>query len=258
MLVLRGRKIRRSRKKAFAAIFLFGCIMLGSIGIECKQEEAMPVLEAEGEEESELDEKRIEVYPILQNPELPTGCEATAAAMLLNAYGYVTEKTVVADYLPKGEIVEYNGRTYAPHPNEKFTGDPYTRYGYGVFPDVLAETMQEIIDEMEGAHQANALYNLTEEELLQKIEEGTPVCVWTSMDDKEIEYRGGWYLIQEGMYTDCYYEWPSNEHVVVLTHYDEKYVTVCDPLRGVCRYSRESFFRHYKQVGSYALELCET
>ncbi|MBQ7784498.1 MAG: C39 family peptidase, partial [Oscillospiraceae bacterium] len=41
---------------------------------------------------------------IMQNPELPTGCEITSLTMLLRHIGYDADKLDMADnYLPKGE-----------------------------------------------------------------------------------------------------------------------------------------------------------
>lgn len=190
---------------------------------------------------------------ILQNPELPTGCEATAAAMLLNAYGYSVDKMTVAGYLEKTDRIERNGKIYSYHPNEMFIGTPDTLYGYGAFPNVVAKAMQKVIDMQDGKYEARPLYGKTEEELLSLIDKGIPVCIWSSSNNKEIEYRKGWYLIEDGEFTEEYFYWPSNEHVLVLTGYDEKNVTVCDPQKGVCIYPRESFFRHYEQVGEYAV-----
>lgn len=194
---------------------------------------------------------------ILQNPELPTGCEAAAAAMLLRAYGYKTDKLMVADLMEKSERLEEYGTVYAVHPDDAFIGNPYTQQGYGAFPKVVAGTMQKIIDIQDGKCKACTLYGKTEEELLAEIDKGNPLCVWTSMYDMEIQYRTGWYLIQEGLFTEEYFYWPSNEHVVVLTGYDEERVKVCDSLRGVCTYPRESFFRHYRDVGKYAVMLAK-
>lgn len=47
-------------------------------------------------------EKKIETddFPIIiQNPELPTGCEITALTMVLNYYGYPADKIVMAPVL---------------------------------------------------------------------------------------------------------------------------------------------------------------
>nr|WP_296959997.1 C39 family peptidase [uncultured Mediterraneibacter sp.] len=195
------------------------------------------------------------VSAILQNPELPTGCEATAGTMLLQAYGYEVEKTELADLLEKGERVQVGDQVYGPDPQEAFIGDPASSYGYGAFPKVLAKAMEKVIAKQNGQEKAEALEGKSESEILSYIDQGIPVCVWASIDNREIERRKGWYLIKDGMYTDAYFYWPSNEHVLVLTGYDENQVTVCDPLKGETKYDRKAFFRHYEQVGKYALLL---
>ncbi len=213
-------------------------------------------VESAGEAFGEKHKKPIQdVECILQNPELPTGCEATAGTMLLRAYGYHTEKTRVAELLNKGELIEIGERIYGPDPDEAFIGDPSSLYGYGAFPGVLADAMQQVIDGQGGGHTARALYGLSEESILAYIDNGVPLCVWSSMDNREIEYRTGWYLISDGEYTEEYFLWPGGEHCVVLTGYDDEVVSVCDPIQGVCVYPRDSFFRHYEQVGEYALAL---
>ena len=195
------------------------------------------------------------VSAILQNPELPTGCEATAGTMLLQAYGYEVEKTELADLLEKGERIQVGDQVYGPDPQDVFIGDPTSVYGYGAFPKVLEKAMGKVITKQNGQEKVEALEGKSENEILSYIDQGIPVCIWASIDNKEIEWRKGWYLIKDGEYTDEYFYWPSNEHVLVLTGYDENQVTVCDPLKGKIQYDRETFFRHYEQVGKYALVL---
>lgn len=201
--------------------------------------------------------KKSAVTCILQNPELPTGCEATAGTMLLKAYGYEADKMDVAKAMKRLPLVERDGRLYGGHPDEVFVGDPEELSSYGAFPNVLAEAMQQMIDKEDGQHKAVPLSHKSEEEILELVDAGIPVCIWSSSKNLEIEHRRGWYIIRDGVYTDEYFEWPSNEHVLVLVDYDEDEVTVCDPQEGVVRYPRESFFRHYRQVGEYALILEE-
>lgn len=85
-----------------------------------------------------------EIPVILQNPELPSGCESAAAAMLLGAYGFDVDKEEFANALPWCGLEEYEGRVYACSPQEAFVGSPYSA-GYGVFADIVAETIQKFI-----------------------------------------------------------------------------------------------------------------
>lgn len=91
------------------------------------------------------------VAAILQNPELPTGCEATAGTMLLQAYGYETDKTELAALLEKGERVQVGDQLYGPDPKDAFIGEPTSPYGYSAFPQVLAKAMEKVIAEQNGA-----------------------------------------------------------------------------------------------------------
>lgn len=250
------RKILKTAGISLTAIAAFAAaVVLGSepgvIRDSAKRTQAQP----SPQKETAPAKAQKQAECILQMPELPTGCEATAGAILLNAYGYDADKTEVADCMAKDTFTEIGGVRYASYPDEAFIGDPYTEYGYGAFPGVLAEAMQEIIDSRGGEHRAVPLYNLREEELLEYIDAGAFLCVWTSNGGTEIERRSGWYLIRDGKYTENFFYWPSNEHVVVLTAYDSGSVTVCDPLYGDQTVSREEFFRHYDQVGRYAAAL---
>lgn len=112
----------------------------------------------------------------LQNPELPAGCEATSAAMLLAAYGYDTDKLSFAAALPKCPLELHDGLLYGPHPSEAFIGSPDSSYGFGVFAAPVVTTMQVIIDEASGRHRAIDLTGVGEDALLSYLDRGIPVC----------------------------------------------------------------------------------
>lgn len=222
---------------------------------ETKKSEIEENVEPEKPEPKEQEPSNVTVECILQNPELPTGCEATSGTMLLQAYGYKAEKMDVAGKMEKGKIIDKNGRRYAGHPDDVFIGNPTSTHGFGAFPNVLAKAMQKVIDEQNGNHKAVPLYGKSQQEILEIVDKGTPLCIWSSQGNVEIQALTGWYLIKDGKYLDEYFTWPSNEHALVLTGYDDKNVFVCDPLKGERSFPRDSFFRHYEQVGSYALIL---
>lgn len=60
--------------------------------------------------------------PVILQDGLPTGCEATAAAMLLQAYGYDITKEEMARAYPLTQQETVNGRRYAAHPEKAFLG----------------------------------------------------------------------------------------------------------------------------------------
>lgn len=204
---------------------------------------------------SRTSESTAEVEPLLQNPELPSGCEATAATMLLEAYGYPVSMVGLAAAIPKAALEYRDGRAYAPHPSEAFVGDPFSEAGYGVFPGALEETLQDCIDEAGGPHTVRVYEGASESEILAVVDSGHPLCVWSTMWMEEIVPMPGWYIKRGGIHTDEYFPWPGNEHCYVLVGYDDTYVTVCDPLRGKVRYNRDRFFRLFDELGGYALRL---
>ena len=253
-------RLKKQKKRHFFKVVLSLSVVILSVQTiryitKANQEPAFQGYTASDKNITPKVKNTIHAFSILQNPELPTGCEATAGTILLNTYGYTADKTELASLLKKSERIEQNGRIYAAHPAEAFIGNPESAYGYGTFPKVLADAVQTIIDRQDGIHKAKPLQGLSQADILSYIDSGAPVCVWTSSYDREIEHRTGWYLIKNGAFSDEYFEWPSNEHVVVLTAYDDSTVTVCDPLVGTTTYSSLSFFRHYTQVGQYALVL---
>jgi len=259
-------KNRRRRKRKRHITFLF--LSLGIFASfyflieELKSEEffenhSIGIDSLKGQKEAEISSigKGIEgsnIPVILQNPQLPSGCESAAAVMLLNAYGFSADKEEFANALPWCELEQHNGKMYACHPSEAFVGSPYSG-GYGVFSDIIAETMQEFIDQSGKEALAQNITGASEEEILEYLNQGTPVCIWITMDLKKITYKSGWYLKKGKSYTNEYFEWPGGEHCVLLTGCEEDIVTVHDPLRGKTNYDRSIFFQRYKDMGSQAV-----
>ncbi len=220
-------------------------------------EETLPAVKPVEEPDYQPAVPTSELPVLYQNPELPAGCEATAVAMLLQAYGYTVSKEAVADALPKSTFEVKDGRTYAAHPNEAYVGTPYSSSGFGVLAKAAAETAQKLIDAAGGTHKAVAITGASEEALLAYLDDGIPVCVWATMWMSPLVYSGEWYLKDGDNYTDELYVWPGGEHCLVLVAYNESTVTVHDPLGGVVTYNREIFFQRYQEVGQYALILEE-
>lgn len=199
----------------------------------------------------------VQMPVVLQNPELPTGCESTAAAMLLQAYGYQISKTDVANALPKSRLTKYNGRVYAAHPNDAFIGNPFSGGSdFGVFAGALAATMQSLIDQAGGQHTVKNITGADEATILSLIDRKVPVCIWATMDMSAVRQgSSGWYLMDGDAYTDTWFSWPGYEHCLVLVGRSDTTVTVHDPLRGKVEYNRTLFFTRYADLGSQAIIL---
>ncbi|MDR1808546.1 MAG: C39 family peptidase [Propionibacteriaceae bacterium] len=103
----------------------------------------------------------LDVAYISQLPELPTGCEATAVAMLLTYAGDPTTKFEVAAEMP-----------YNADPNKGFQGDPATASGGVIYPPALLALVKSHVGS------AQDLTGVTLSALLGVIDAGKPVVVW--------------------------------------------------------------------------------
>ncbi|NLY78771.1 MAG: hypothetical protein GX072_02350, partial [Lysinibacillus sp.] len=59
-------------------------------------------------------ENRLQVPVVLQNPELPNGCEITSLTAILNYYGINVDKMTLSDRMPKLKLYVKNGVRYGP------------------------------------------------------------------------------------------------------------------------------------------------
>ena len=204
-----------------------------------------------------------EVDTILQNPELPHGCEVTGLAILLSYYGISADKCELADvWLPKGVWGQTDFK-------KAFVGDPRkTKASAGCFAPVIADTASRYLKEgtastanggnTQGAGnvgQAGKLIAIAKErvsfsELLSMIEEA-PVLAWTTMNLEAPYIAQIWEVDGEELY------WQNYEHCVVLTGYDaEKGVLYgTDPLYGPCEYDAKLFSIRFQTMYSQVVQM---
>ncbi|MDO4305822.1 MAG: C39 family peptidase [Eubacteriales bacterium] len=192
---------------------------------------------------------QIEQFPIiLQNPELPTGCEITALAMVLDYYGFEVDKTTLAEkYLPKTTEDLYqgeDGRLYGPDLNKYFVGDPFD-HGLICGTEAIVTAADTYLQEVDSKFRGKDLTGTAPEELYQLISQNMPAVVWVTiyMEDRW-EPEEGWYT-EEGEYVD----WSTNDHGAVLVGYTEKTVSIADPISGLVEYPREQFELVYASRG---------
>lgn len=198
---------------------------------------------------------QIEEFPItLQNPELPTGCEITALAMVLDYYGVQVDKTVLAEkYLPKTEAELYqgeDGRLYGPDLNKYFVGDPFS-HGLICGTEAIMTAADTYLEEIHSDLRSKDLTGSKPEELYRLIAENTPAVVWVTiyMEDRWAPEQG-WYT-EEGEYVD----WSTNDHGAVLIGYTETTVSIADPISGLVEYPKEQFESVYASRGSKSVIL---
>ena len=101
---------------------------------------------------------KLNVKNINQNPELPTGCEITSLAIVLNYLGHDVDKLSMADnFLPQGET----GKT---DPDIAFIGNPRDKHSYGANAPVLVNTANYYLTQIKSNYHA---YDLTGKEWIK-------------------------------------------------------------------------------------------
>ena len=176
---------------------------------------------------------QIDDFPLIfQLPELPTGCEVTALAMMLNYYGLETDKTQLAgEYLPTVPAQFYygeDGLLYGPDMNRFFVGDPFTEGGYICGTEAILTAANSYLADRDSSLLALDASSSSPEDLFRLVSQDTPVLVWVTIVLEDRQPTEGWYS-PEGVYQ----EWSTNDHGAVLIGYSEDTVTLADPLAGI-------------------------
>ncbi|MBQ8514881.1 MAG: C39 family peptidase [Ruminococcus sp.] len=190
---------------------------------------------------------QIDVPALLQNPELPAGCEITSLTCLLNYLGYPVDKVVMADtYL---DYVTENGTNYTFF--EKYIGSPHSN-GYGCYSPVIMKAATEFLADQNSSLKPVNLSGSTQEELLMAVASGHPIVIWNTMGSSSV-YEDLVWTTPDG--EDVY--WCILEHCMLLTGYDleANTVTVCDPLNGVMAYDLTQFFAVYDDMYQQAMTI---
>ncbi len=186
----------------------------------------------------------LDVKPILQKPELPTGCEVTSLCTVLNYYGFIIDKEELFD-------------NFMPHTfnadctfDDKYIGDPRANNGFGCYAPVVYETAKAFFESEKSDMEPYDLTGTPFRELFYQIEMGRPIVIWASVDLHDVTLELKWKTPdgREALFT----KW---EHCLVLTGYDlKKGVVYCaDPLKGHAEYSLERFEMIYDKMGQQAL-----
>lgn len=222
-----------------------GCSI--TVNFEKKQKESNVEVENDQKEKQikQISTYKLDVTPVLQLPELPTGCEITSLATVLNYYGYDISKTQLADeYLDCGKI----GQT---DPDEKFIGSPYDEHSYGCYSNVIADATRDFSIKNNCNFKIYNLNGLSLDELYKYIENGSPVIVWATIDLMETYRNITWDIDGKEI------AWRANEHCMVLIGYDKDNDTciVSDPLKGIMEYPKELFNQRYEELGKQAVIL---
>lgn len=189
----------------------------------------------------------LEVPEVLQNPELPTGCESVALTMALQYEGIELSKTTIAR-----EFLIYNRET--DNTALGYVGDPFSEGGAGCFAPAIAATAADFFQDQELDYTVYDITDSSIDELLSYVAADTPVVVWTTMYMAEPEFTR-----EDGEYNDRIYRWYRQEHCVVLSGYDLESNTlqINDPLEGIIDRDKDEFERIYNLTGRNAVVVKE-
>ncbi len=216
----------------------------------------IPELEAEDDTDEEInagvdvytifEEKvSLDVNLIYQNPELPTGCEITSLAIVLNHMGINVDKCDLADnYLEK----YVNGRADF---NNVFCGEPRSDGGYGCYANVIFNASQLYINKnnLSLNYKTKDLTNCEFETIYSYLTDGYPVVAWTTNWLEEP------YINEEWEYNGKWYEWLVPEHCVVIIGYDiiNNIINIADPQNGYLEQDLTRFIEVWEKMGSQAV-----
>lgn len=259
------------KRNSFIAIFLVGIFLLTGTSVYGKGETLAGFSFEDIKSEDDLKENEIELdteednrsekvgteetahdksniignFSVLcQYPELPTGCEITSLAMLLNYYGFPIDKCVLADdYLDKGEVGTVDFR-------KAFEGNPRNEDSFGCYAPVIVNTANRYLDENDSELHAIDLTGTEFDDLLSYLDKENPVIVWGTLDCEEGYYSVTWNVDGQDI------TWFTPEHCRVLVNYDDENVWAADPVYGeIIQYDREVFTDRYNSLQKQAIVL---
>lgn len=199
-----------------------------------------------------MDRKEVNmpVSTIMQNPELPNGCEITSLTAVLNYYGYDVSKTEMSDrYLPKEKFITKNNKMYGPSPYKAYAGEPRDSGGYFAYAPPIVEAANKYFQTIGEDNQAIDISGSSRDVIMGLVEKEIPVIIWVTLDLSEPKVNRSWYFND----TKEYFPAPSNLHVVVLDGYFDDKVRAMNPLKGQVTYNADAFFDSYQALGSHAL-----
>lgn len=184
---------------------------------------------------------------VMQEPELPTGCEVVSLAQTLNYLGFDIDKVVLADnFMP----IDYEGRVTM---RQAYIGDPKATNGFGCSSPVIVQTADKYFSSIDSPCYAADISGTEFTDLYRHIAEGRPVIVWCTMNMVESHPNYKW-TAQNGeeMWFSDY------QHCLTIYGYDtsEGVVYAADPLEGNVTYSIDRFNMIYDIMGKQAVVIC--
>jgi len=215
------------------------------------EDECLPLeeIKAPNFRRREIEKIILDVPPLSQFPEYPAGCECVSTIMALDWCGdKISTEDFIDNYLPQSSDFYWkNGKGYGPSPYEYYLGTPYYKYSWGCMAPVIEKALLSYLDD------DSRVKNTTGDDLetLAKtyLANGIPVIVWVTTNMLDVVYEFSWHLADGTLYN-----WPGNEHCMLLVGMDAEKYYFNDPYRG-CRvgYSKDKVELRYEQLGKQSI-----
>lgn len=188
---------------------------------------------------------------VLQNPELPNGCEITALTAMLNYFGInITKLQMLHNYLPRENTEIRNGIRYGPDPELAYAGNPSSAIdGFYVFAEPIAHAANQVLFEHNSKINARNITGATRTEIINLVHKGYPVLTWVTIDWQKPRTNSFWIVQSTGEKHPIY----SNLHAVVLTSVNDDHVMIMNPLTGYETIQTDTFFESFISLGSHAV-----
>lgn len=188
---------------------------------------------------------------ILQNPELPNGCEVTSLAMLLDSVGQPIDKVeLYREYLPKRDFHTDGGVRYGPDPEQYFVGDAASRTGgWYCFEGPIVQAANDWLEVQGSVLRAKAVTGLSREELDEYASSVVPVAVWVTLGYAKPQYSSYTWLLEDGT---KYYPY-RNLHCVVLASAEGDDYRIADPINGFQTVDHNTFWASFSAMDSRAV-----
>lgn len=184
---------------------------------------------------------------VLQEPELPTGCEITTLAEVLNYHGFNIDKEELCDnFMP----VDYVGSVTM---TQAYLGDPRSNNGFGCYSPVIVKSAYEYFESIDSPCYAVDLSGTDFRDLFYQICQGRPVIVWATMYLTESYPNYKW---TAGNGEDMIFN--DYQHCMAIYGYDlnEGIIYAGDPLVGNTTYSIDRFEMIYDIMYKQAVIIC--
>ena len=221
------------------------------------QTEDANILPEQGQEEGATTSDEEELFDpvelILQNPQLPNGCEVTSLAMVLTAAGFPASPVELYEggYLPIGSFRYSGAQRFGPSPEEVYVGDAASSTGgWYCFEGPILQAGDAWLSQSGGGGRMQTITGLTQEELGQYVQDGVPVIAWVTLGYAAPAYADSfrWTLPSGEEYIPY-----SNLHCVVLAGEENGQFRIADPIYGWQTVDQGTFWDSFDAMGRRAV-----